>query len=255
MRVKDLRMLESTTSSRCLILDQIATPVWVYSPKQGRILWANSAALVVWKADTAEGLGKRNLAPISPAIKRRLEHYLMLFQHGEEVWESWTFFPRDEPTTLFCRCSGIDWLGEAAILFEAHPHELQNTRRGENFTRAMGMLQDMPVVLTLLLVDGTPVFQNLAADMTFGTLDRTPFFDRFTERHEMESMITTAWDQGEAPINLMAVNTRADVAWFQFGAQRTRDPSTGAPAVLVYGFDVTEQELMKDISQSAYSDV
>lgn len=227
--------------------------MWVYSPKQGRILWANPAALVVWKADTVEGLGKRDLSPQSPAIKRRFDHYLMLFEQGEDVWENWTFFPRDEPTSLFCRCSSLTWQDETAILFEAHPQERRNTSLDDNFTRAMGVLQDMPVVFTLLLADGTPVFQNLPADMAFGTLTHTPFLDRFTEHHEVESLIATAWDQGESPTRLMAVNTRADVAWFQFGAQRTRDPLTGAPAVLIYGFDVTEQELMKDISQSAYS--
>ncbi|MBE1237115.1 hypothetical protein IHV25_05575 [Phaeovibrio sulfidiphilus] len=233
------------------ILERLATPVWIFSHDQGRVLWANPSALAFWKAESVSGLRRRNMTPVSPAIQRRFQHYMKLFQSGEDIWERWTFYPRDEPTTVFCRCSGIGWEGENAILFEAYPENVRDSEEGERHTRSLGMLQDMPVVCTLLLVDGTAVFQNMAADTTFGSLDEVPFFERFTERREIETLIDAAWSHGETAIRLLALNTIDDIAWYQIGALRTRDRSTGAPAVLVYGFDVTRQELEKDLTQCA----
>ena len=50
-------------------LQRLRTPVWLYDIDQGRVLWANEAALGLWCSDSLEELRQRDMAQeMSPTI-------------------------------------------------------------------------------------------------------------------------------------------------------------------------------------------
>ncbi|WP_051013798.1 ATP-binding protein [Pararhodospirillum photometricum] len=228
------------------LLKALSAPIWVYGFASGHIEWANPAALVFWKADSLEGLRQRSVRPQSGAARARVEQYAARFANGNAIWEDWTFYPRDEPVVARCHFRGVSWEGQSAMLVEVRAQEGECGQSHDDARRAVETLREVPVVIMLILADGTLVSQNVAADLCFGSLEQGGFKDRFVEPQEREALLREALEQGEAPARVLAVNTRAGMAWHDVGARRVRDPATAAPALLLHGLDVTERRLHEE---------
>ncbi|WP_413206584.1 ATP-binding protein [Rhodospirillum sp. A1_3_36] len=253
------------------ILNGLSTPVWVYDLDRARILWANRVALDLWNADGLEGLARRNMAPSSPTHLERLANYRIQFAKGEEVIDVWTLYPRDTPVTLRCRFWGMTWQGNAAMGVEilsridglplasldgsAEPADPDagGEASWSTLLRGVELGRGTPLAVSLVLADGTVVAQNVAADRVFGRNSGTgtqggawTFFDRFVDGASAVVLLDDVLKRGDVEPRVAAMNTRSGTTFSEVGGRRSRDPVTGAPAVLVYAMDVTERLIRED---------
>jgi signal transduction histidine kinase/HPt (histidine-containing phosphotransfer) domain-containing protein/ActR/RegA family two-component response regulator len=192
------------------------------------------------------------MSPCSPTHRERLASYRRYLAKGGEFREDWTIYPRDEPLTIRCRCWGLTWDDEAAMGVEVLggvPGEAGDVGSMGEAARGLDLLRGAPIALSMVLADGTVVTQNLAADRAFGlpaktegeTADAWTFADRFVDRDMGQELLEAVLTQGEIAPRVVALNTRDGARFHDLGARRTRDPVTGAPAVLVHASDITDR--------------
>ena len=86
----------------------LQTPVWIFDIHQKRILWANSASLSLWEAQSTDELTARDLSlDMSEAVDAILDGYLSRFQQGEKIKTWWYFSPNDVIKKALCYFSGM----------------------------------------------------------------------------------------------------------------------------------------------------
>lgn len=107
------------------IFEYLQSPVWVFDVRQKRILWANSAALPLWEAESQDALLARDLrCDMSQAVCAVLETYLHQFEQGESIKTWWTFSPNNVMKKVLCHFSGIPLPdGTLAMLVEVISEE------------------------------------------------------------------------------------------------------------------------------------
>ena len=88
---------------------RLHTALWIFDIDLSRVIWANPAALQVWRAPDIETLFARDLAAdMSPGVAARLRQYQEDFIAGPATFsEVWTLYPQGTPRSLRCRFSGI----------------------------------------------------------------------------------------------------------------------------------------------------
>ncbi|MGF1686440.1 EAL domain-containing protein [Photobacterium japonica] len=90
------------------MFEYLQSPVWVFDIHQKRILWANSASLPLWDAESQDALLARDLQrDMSLAVSAVLEGYLPRFEQGETIKTWWTFAPNGAFKKALCHFSGI----------------------------------------------------------------------------------------------------------------------------------------------------
>lgn len=91
-----------------LYASQLRSPIWVYDVVGQKMLWANTAALALWEADSLEELCARDFSSDqSQAVQQTLLAYLERFQLGEHIDVWWEIAPHGQKKRVFCRLSGI----------------------------------------------------------------------------------------------------------------------------------------------------
>ena len=78
-------------SQRLAALSESILPVWVYDHERQCFLWANAAALVVWRADSLEEFLSRDLSDLSDSTRTRLDITWTLYARGAGG-RDWTLY-------------------------------------------------------------------------------------------------------------------------------------------------------------------
>jgi len=212
--------------------DRLRRPVWLYDPHASRGLYANPCALELWGAETLEELLGRDFSALSPAVKARTDRLVALTATGEEVSESWTFYPKGQPFTVQATISAFRlWDGYDVLLFEASPTEVAPDER-----RAVEALRHTSALITLFDADGRRLFSNPAAYSAYGSNDA--FGERFANPSDGASMFATA-AAGQSVDGVCQIRTCTGVRWHHMDARPVFDPVTGASGVLLNEQDVT----------------
>lgn len=223
--------------------DRLRRPVWLYDPHASRGLYANPCALELWGADSLEELLGRDFSVLSPAVKARTDRLVALTAAGEEVSESWTFYPRGQPFTVQATISAFRlWDGYDVLLFEASPTEVAPDER-----RAVEALRHTSALITLFDADGRRLFANPAAYRAYGSNDA--FVQRFVDGSEGDRLFAAA-AQGRNADGVCEVTTHAGTRWHHMDARPVFDPVTGASGVLLNEQDVTAR-IEAEIGRSA----
>src|SRR5580658_395488 len=81
-----------TCEGRHSHIDRLTTPVWIFDIDHSRVVWANQAALEVWRAGTLAELTARDLGKdMSISVAKRLRQYQEDFEkQGATFSELWT---------------------------------------------------------------------------------------------------------------------------------------------------------------------
>ncbi|MCK0196817.1 EAL domain-containing protein [Ancylobacter sp. 6x-1] len=226
-------------------LELLRRPVWVLHLGTFHKVFANAAALVLWKAETREELFERDYRPHSAAIRKRLGDLSVRIAAGEIVSERWTFYPQGEAVHVDCVMSGVRLPdGAVGMLSEAAASEV-----GPDDLRGVEALRHTSVCVTLFDTQGLPLFYNPAAGISYGDVDRT-FVERFANRAEGEMIwarmlgriasvqdpFMTSEEAGD-----FAMITSSGRRWHRLHALATIDPLMSQPAILVNERDITEQ--------------
>ena len=215
-------------------LEWISHAVWVFDFQRKQILWANHAALELWRAHSLEELCQRNLAAdMSASISARLEQYLADFERGTTRFsEQWTLYPRDEPLTL-------------QIVFNAH--RLEDGRMAmlcEAMDQSIGTPESLRSVEALLhtsvmitLYDGqwNALYRNPAAREAVPDSDAS---NRFIDQVAFQELVAAVRRDGVGR-TITPVRTHKGLRWHEVTARTCRDVVTGHPAQLLTEVDVT----------------
>jgi signal transduction histidine kinase len=226
-------------------VDRLKTALWVFDIDHSRVIWANRAALRIWRADSQAELAARNMgADMSPAVAARLKQYQEDFIARDASFaEIWTIYPQGEPVTVNAVFSGtrlpdgrMAMLCEASAEFQSMPESL----------RSADALLHTSVMITLYDMDGRPLYRNPAARMAVIGVNRSgveadteaDLAARFVEPTDYRRLADAIADAGEAR-QIARIRTIAGPRWHELTARSCRDPATGAPALLVSETDVT----------------
>lgn len=82
-------------------------PVWIYDVERLQMWWANPAAVSLWQASSLGELLSRDFSDVSESTRTRLQHYFDQLQQGNTLSEPWTFYPKGQPISVHCHCTGV----------------------------------------------------------------------------------------------------------------------------------------------------
>lgn len=223
-------------------LNLLGAPLYIYGFRTQRILWANPAALSFWNSASEAELCERDLSSASASTEIRLEEYLQGFRRGEVRSESWTFYPKGQPITAQCRCSGVTLNGaDEAMLVEieaVRPFDLLATE-----LRTVEALRHTPLMISLFSDSGQVLMRNPSALALFGPLDRElSNGDAFTAMFEDPAAAASLLDTAIAG-NVGRCTARLSIPGRPVHALQlsmVSDPATGRPARLVSQEDVSQ---------------
>lgn len=215
---------------------RIVTPVWVFDTDEGRVRWANPAAMELWRAKTLDELVARNMADeMSPTVATRLKQYQQDFHQGSWFTEVWTLYPNGEPVTLHCTFSGIQLDDGSMGMFCQAVEESQDT---PETLRSVQALLHTTVMISLYDLGGARVYQNPAAREVLGE-QAVELINRFADATDYNVLRLMLERDGTASF-VSRVNTATGPRWHEINARKSRDAVTGTPAILITEVDVSE---------------
>jgi signal transduction histidine kinase len=224
-----------------LPVDRLKTALWVFDIDRARVVWANRAALKIWRAQSLEELVARDMgSDMSPAVAARLRQYQEDFIARDASFsEVWTIYPHGEPRAIDVVFSGarledgrMAMLCEAIAEFSETPESL----------RSAEALLHTSVMITLYDQAGRPLYRNpaaRAAAIGVDSQDSSSLAGRFANAAEFRQLSQTIAEHGEAR-QLARIHTAAGSRWHEITARACHDAATGAPALLVSETDMTE---------------
>jgi signal transduction histidine kinase/CheY-like chemotaxis protein len=231
--------VESTVASEvqaslALDFDALQRPVWVFDDVRKRTLYANQAALELWRAPSLDALRSRDFSNSSPAVRARMSDLAARLK-TDVVEERWTFYPNGEAVTVNTMISRITLPeGGWAMLCEGVRLNPETEEQ-----RAIEALRHTSALVTLYDAQGLRIFGNPAALAAYP--DRGGrFADIFADREAGEILWSCLQDT-EVVEGGYRVVTADGPRWHSLTARRTPDPMSGEPCVLVNETDITEE--------------
>ena len=82
-------------------------PIWIYDIERLQMWWANPAAVSLWQASSLDELLSRDFSDVSESTRARLRRYSDQLQQGNTLSEQWTFYPKGQPVSVHCHCTGV----------------------------------------------------------------------------------------------------------------------------------------------------
>ena len=219
------------------LVDRLTTPAWIFDIDRSRVVWANRAALEVWRAETLAELTARDLGKdMSVSVATRLRQYQEDFEnHGATFSELWTLYPKGEPQTLRVIYSGIRLQdGRMAMFCEGHAYHAETPET----LRSAEALLHASVMISLYSSDGQPLYRNPAARSDLGGEDAS-LSSRFLNEADHQKIRTSLDQRGEARL-VARVRAAGGVRWHEITARECRDAVTGSPAILISEIDVSD---------------
>ena len=218
-------------------LTRLRTPAWVFDIDHRRVIWANPAALDVWRATSLADLCDRDMgADMSPAVAHRLTQYQQDFvRQNAQFLETWTLYPKGQPCTLNVVFSGFPLAdGRMAMFCEA----LGDHHGDPETLRSLEALVHTSVMITLYNRAGRALYRNAAARDAVADAD-SGIRGSFVKLADYRSMLRTLVRHGQAR-QIALIQTARGERWHEVSARLCRDPVSGASACLVTEVDVTE---------------
>lgn len=218
-------------------LEHMPLAAWVtaYVPHP-HFVWANPAALELWRADSLDEILGRDISDMSASSKTQAAAWTEAFISGRSRSETldWTVYPKDVPTqvTIHITLFRLDD-GEPALLSIAVPRQTPLT---DAQVRNAEAVRHIAAVVALVAPDGEILSRNPAALDHFG-LD-APLRDWFVDEAVVGALLeVTETGRPHRALARGRVGERERV--FNVEGRKTLDPATGAAAVLVHMTDET----------------
>lgn len=220
-------------------------PIWVFDIERGRIVWANRAAVELWRASSYEELLQRDLSEMSPATRTRNQSYLASFQEGRAVREEWTWYPKGTPVTVQCHFSGIELDdGRVAMLVQG---VVKEESVDPTQLRGIEALRHTSVMVALVDRSGRILMQNPAVLRAFGPLDQ--FHAWFVDARDAATILGDVTAERVLQVEV-AMRTSAGQRWHAIESRSTIDPATGESVILIHQMDVTARRESEQIIES-----
>lgn len=227
-------------------------PVWVFDHENHCCLWANAAALVLWRADSQAELLARDMFDISEGAQLRLSLSAAAHARGEVRREHWTIYPKGQPvsTTLVSRGIRTDD-GRQVMLFTASPlpgHVDKTLLRGSD------ALQHTSIRVALFsLRGGKALMLNPAAAAAFGlagSATSVDFASLFTDP-DMAAHIRRQIRQGQTFSGDLELFTSSGKRWHSLDVRPMRDPFSGKTVMQFNARDISDLKATQTMLEAA----
>ena len=223
----------------------LKAPLWVLDVERGRVLWANAAALGLWRASSLADMQSTFEADRSEAAQARLNATVEMVRAGQTLDDFWTVYPNGNPITFEASFSGVILADRRlSVLVQGRPAgerefpgELK--RRVESYRHA-------PSPISLHRPDGTAFMRNPAAIRVFGPLDEDAARDDLAFQlggAEVAAQARATLEHQPVQRQRVKVESRIGLRWFDVELRNVPDPLTGHESTLFSAQDVTEAQL------------
>ncbi|MCW1951111.1 MAG: EAL domain-containing protein [Octadecabacter sp.] len=253
MKIMSIMQQEPTLSTRSIsdagvgrILDRVDVAVWIYDIDNSRIAFANSAALDLWKADSAEQLYARDLASdMTPTVAKRLKQYQNDFSQSDATFtELWTIYPNGKPKSVMVVYRGYRLEdGRMAMQCEA----IGDVKDQPDNLRSAEALLHTDVMITMFSVEGPPLYLNPAARNAF-LAPIENFSNLFDDPSDYQKVIARVEGVGQHRL-VTKLRTVQGNRWFDLSLKSCSDAMTGQPAILFTAIDVSELKEARDTAR------
>ena len=253
MKILSIMQQEPVLSARSIsdagtgeVLDRLDVAVWIFDIDNSRIIFANPAALDLWKAGSAEQLYTRNLASdMTPTVAKRLRQYQNDFSQSDATFtELWTIYPNGKPKSVMVVYRGyLLEDGRMAMQCEAIG-DAQN--KPDNLRSAEALLHT-DVMITMFSMEGPPLYLNPAARNAFLTPIKN-FSSLFDDPSDFDAVIGHVEGVGEHRL-VTKLRTVQGTRWFDLSLKSCSDAVTGQPAILFTAIDVSELKEARDTAR------
>ncbi|ASJ71593.1 putative bifunctional diguanylate cyclase/phosphodiesterase [Granulosicoccus antarcticus] len=217
-------------------LKRVHQPLWVYDFDDASIVWANTEALALWRAQTRQELSERDLSvDMTQVVMMRLRQYQQDFANDDtaEFKEYWTLYPNGEPQPVEVLFSAFR-LGDGRMSMFCEAQGFQ--RLDNDALRSSQALMHTSVMITLYSAKGEPLYRNPAARASVRSSDEhlhEHFTDK-TARHRLDN-------SGEQEVNFVAsVHVGSGDRWHDISARRCLDAVSAESAWLISEVDVSQ---------------
>jgi diguanylate cyclase (GGDEF)-like protein/PAS domain S-box-containing protein len=249
----------------------LQTPIWVYDIQQLKLLWANRAALAIWDAETLEEWLTRDMSNVTEAPRTGLNSYQERLQQGKTIREVWTFFPKGNPISVRCLCSGIALPdGRAAMLVEGHPLQASQTEaKRQCMTLALQesdqlyetLVQSLSEGVVLHQADGQIMACNESAFKILGRCSQTipgqtsidPYWQSIYPdgtpfpRELHPAMVTLRTGRAQRDVVMGLPKADGSVTWISINTQPIWQSDDEHPHAVVTSFaDITARKQVED---------
>lgn len=219
------------------LIDRLTTAAWIFDIDKAQVVWANAAALEVWRAASIRELAERDMkSDMSPAVARRLRQYQEDFERSACVFsELWTIYPGGASRTLRVLFSGIPLAdGRMGMFCEAR----DEVHHQHDTLRSADALLHTQLMISLYSRSGEALYRNPAAR---SVLDRQDdgLASRFVDEQDYRKIIDQLERVGEVS-GVMQMRTSRGVRWHELTARGCHDAVSGDPAILISEADVSE---------------
>jgi len=225
------------------VVDRLRTPLWIFDVARTRVVWANRAGLLLWRAESLDELVARDLgADMSPSVRSRLEQYLQDIERSDaEFTDIWTLYPAGRPTTVRMVFRGhVLADGRTAMLCEAL-EEISDTPAR---MRSADALMHMPTMITLFDRKGRVLHRNPAARDSWAD-DAGGLAARMVDKADHDRLMALLAHCGQADL-VARVETRIGLRWHEISARCCHDAAGGGQALLISETDVTAHKLAEE---------
>ena len=226
-------------------LNRLHTVYWVFDIDNARVLWANTASLKLWRAESLDELMSRDMSDgMSVSVAKRLTQYQNDFINNDQIEfrENWTLYPNDEPATVEVIFSAIRTESGRMCM---HCESKSDVLFDAEDLRISEALLHTSVQITLYSQSGKTLYQNPAA-RSISRHAGESLQDHFSNKDLVNTLIANV--SGE--VNTVSrVNTRNGPRWHDITARMCTDAVTGKVAWLVSEVDVSKLKAMEEHAQ------
>lgn len=213
-------------------------PVLVFDPDRLRIVWANRAAAVLWRAASLEELVRRDFSNLSEASRIRVRAALARLQQSDTIEEQFTLHTPEGPVSTLAELSSIGLPdGRRGIL--SRTLRVLRELHGEPL-RAVEALRQISAAVSLFAPDGTAIMRNPAAFKAFGNSSGPRDYERMLSQPELGPSLAALLEQERFEGRLM-LNTAGGRRWHHVCSHAMLDPENGEPVLLLESMDISEQ--------------
>ena len=228
-------------------------PVWVFDDVRHRCLWANAAALTLWRADSQAELLGRDMSDISAGARLRLTLAAAEHARGGVVREPWTLYPKNEPVSVMLTSRGIlSPDGRQVMLFTAAP---LSSNPDTTLLRGMEALQHTSVRIAIFsLRDGRALMLNPAAAVAFGApvqgRDGVRFASLFNHA-AVAARIRAQIKRGQTFAADVELITTLGKRWHGLDVRPMRDPLSGEMVMQLNARDIADLKATQTMLEAA----
>lgn len=235
------------------MFEKSVLPIWVFDVDRHAMWWANTASLKFWSAGSLEELTARDYSTDSVTVRKRLQAVVDNVRPGDMAEDTWTLYPKGEPTPVRGRMTPVFIGGDLrnAILFEVRKLDKEVLELADR--RLVEATRYTTVMISYFNLEGRLLSMNPAAIYAFGqSPDRSAnggvgdgrvdeaqsFLARFKDRDLGRALLDRAREGGE-PTGEYEVRLAPKGTWHRVDLHLGRDPLSGDPCIIVVEEDVS----------------